>query len=66
MPQRIVVGITGASGAIYARRVLELLAHAGCEIHLTVSAWGKLAISAARSRCSRASARRPRTVYHAS
>ncbi len=41
MPSRIVVGITGASGAAYARRVLTLAAEAGCEIHLTVSALGK-------------------------
>ena len=41
MASRIVVGITGASGAAYARRVLELLAESGQEIHLTVSALGK-------------------------
>ena len=41
MVNRIVVGITGASGAAYARRVLELLADAGVEIHLTVSALGR-------------------------
>ncbi len=41
MIDRIVVGITGASGAIYARRVIGLLAEAGVEIHLTVSAAGR-------------------------
>ncbi len=41
MVDRIVVGITGASGAAYARRVMELLAEAGVEIHLTVSALGR-------------------------
>ncbi len=41
MIDRIVVGITGASGAIYARRVIQLLAEAGVEIHLTVSAAGR-------------------------
>ncbi len=41
MVNRIVVGITGASGAVYARRVMELLAEAGVEIHLTVSALGR-------------------------
>lgn len=41
MERRFVVGVTGASGAIYARRVMELLADAGAEIHLTVSALGR-------------------------
>ena len=41
MVKRIVVGITGASGAAYARRALELLADAGVEIHLTVSTLGR-------------------------
>ena len=41
MTGRILVGITGASGATYARRVMEQLAEAGVEIHLTVSALGK-------------------------
>lgn len=41
MVQRIVVGITGASGAAYARRVMELAAAAGVEIHLTVSTLGR-------------------------
>lgn len=37
----IVVGITGASGAAYAVRVIELLAAADVEIHLAVSALGR-------------------------
>ncbi len=37
----VIVGITGASGAAYARRVLELLAAADVETHLAVSALGK-------------------------
>jgi 4-hydroxy-3-polyprenylbenzoate decarboxylase len=41
MDRRIVVGITGASGAIYACRVMELLAEAGVEVHLTVSSLGR-------------------------
>ncbi len=41
MIDRIVVGVTGASGAIYARRVMHLLAEAGVEIHLTVSPAGR-------------------------
>ena len=41
MSHRIVVGITGASGAVYARRVMTLLARSGVEIHLTVSTLGR-------------------------
>ncbi len=41
MTSRIVIGITGASGAVYARRVMELLADAGVEMHLTVSSLGR-------------------------
>ncbi|MEE8459388.1 MAG: flavoprotein, partial [Phycisphaerales bacterium] len=41
MNDRIVVGITGASGAAYARRVMQLLAEAGVEIHLAVSTLGQ-------------------------
>jgi len=40
-PKRIVVGISGASGAVYARRVIELLMQAGVETHLTVSPFGQ-------------------------
>ena len=38
MKRTIVVAITGASGATYAVRLLEVLAAAGCDIHLTISA----------------------------
>jgi flavin prenyltransferase len=41
MTQRIVVGITGASGAPYAVRTIQLLASAGVEIHLAVSTLGR-------------------------
>ncbi len=41
MIDRIVVGITGASGAAYARRVMQLLAEAEVEIHLAVSTLGQ-------------------------
>lgn len=36
-PLRIIVGITGASGVIYAKRCLEALKSAGVETHLVVS-----------------------------
>lgn len=39
--KRIVVGITGASGAAYAKRLLELLSFAHVDIHLVVSPYGK-------------------------
>ncbi len=38
---RIIIGITGASGAAYARRVMQLLAEVDVQIHLTVSTYGK-------------------------
>jgi flavin prenyltransferase len=41
MPKRIVVGVSGASGAAYARRVVQLLTEAGAELHLIVSPLGQ-------------------------
>ncbi len=40
-PRRIIVGITGASGAIYARRTIQLLLTAGVEVHLVVTPLGQ-------------------------
>ena len=37
MKRNIVVAMTGASGAVYALRLLEVLAAAGCDIHLIIS-----------------------------
>lgn len=39
--KRIVVGVTGASGAIYARRLIECLIQANVDVHCIVSSWGK-------------------------
>ncbi len=39
--QRIVVGITGASGAAYAVRLIQAIAAAEVEVHLTVSTLGR-------------------------
>ena len=39
--RRIVVGITGASGAAYARRLVECLHDAGVTVHLVASPHGK-------------------------
>ena len=40
-PRTIVVGITGASGALYAQRLLHVATAAGCDIHLVVSPLGQ-------------------------
>ena len=37
---RLIVGITGATGAIYGVRVLERLRDAGVETHLVLTKWG--------------------------
>lgn len=39
--KRIVVGISGASGAIYAQGVIRALVAAGLEVHLVVSTYGR-------------------------
>ncbi len=39
--RRFVLGITGASGAAYAVRLLEVLVAAGCEVHVSISSSGK-------------------------
>jgi len=41
MEKRIVVAVTGASGAAYARRLLEVLALGGAEIHFVISPHGR-------------------------
>lgn len=37
----VVLGVTGASGAIYSRRLLHVLLSANCNIHLSISPSGK-------------------------
>jgi 4-hydroxy-3-polyprenylbenzoate decarboxylase len=39
-PQRLIVGITGASGSIYGVRLLERAQALGVETHLVLSRWG--------------------------
>lgn len=39
-PSRLIIGITGASGAVYGVRVLQLLQKTDIETHLIVSKWG--------------------------
>lgn len=41
MSKRIVVAVTGASGAPYARRLLEVLAAQQCDVHLIISPYGR-------------------------
>jgi len=41
MSKKIVVAITGASGAAYARRLLQCMAAAGVEIHIVISGNGR-------------------------
>lgn len=38
-PRRIVVGVTGATGAVYAVRILTILRDLGIETHLVMSKW---------------------------
>ena len=40
-PLPFVLGVTGASGAIYSRRLLHVLLSANCNVHLSVSPSGK-------------------------
>lgn len=40
-PQRVVVGISGASGAAYAQRLIQVLAEMQTEIHLVISPLGQ-------------------------
>jgi flavin prenyltransferase len=44
-PKRLIVGITGASGAIYGVRLLRLLQAAGVETHLVMSRSAKITLS---------------------
>ena len=39
--RRVVVGITGASGSVYARRLIDLLETGGSEVHVVFSEPGK-------------------------
>ena len=43
--KRIIVGISGASGAVFGIRLLEGLREAGAETHLIISKWGAFTIA---------------------
>jgi 4-hydroxy-3-polyprenylbenzoate decarboxylase len=40
-PNKLIVAVTGATGAIYGVRLLEMLRAAGVETHLVISPWGR-------------------------
>lgn len=42
---RLIIGITGSTGAIYGIRMLEVLKKLGVETHLIMSEWGEKCIS---------------------
>ncbi|MGA7939741.1 MAG: UbiX family flavin prenyltransferase [Bradyrhizobium sp.] len=44
-PRRLIVGITGASGAIYGVRLLQLLQNTGVETHLVMSRSAKITLT---------------------
>ena len=44
-PRRLIVGITGASGAVYGVRLLQLLQASGIETHLVMSRSAKITLS---------------------
>ncbi|MGV6815223.1 MAG: UbiX family flavin prenyltransferase [Phycisphaerales bacterium] len=43
--RRMILGISGASGAVYAARMLEQLLILGCEVHMVVTDFGKRLIA---------------------
>lgn len=49
-PLPVVIGMTGATGAIYGMRALELLRELGVETHLVVSHWAEATILAETER----------------
>ena len=44
-PQRLIVGISGASGVVYGVRMLEVLRAAGVETHLVMSKAAELTLA---------------------
>ena len=45
VPKKLIVGISGASGAVYAIRALEILREMGVETHLVVSQPGRMTVN---------------------
>ncbi|KRC12354.1 aromatic acid decarboxylase [Hydrogenophaga sp. Root209] len=46
VPRRLIVGISGASGAVYGIRILQVLKSSGVETHLVISDSAKLTLAA--------------------
>ena len=44
MGGRYIVGITGASGSLYAEAVIRRLLKAGCEVHLCLTRAGQIVV----------------------
>ncbi len=44
-PKRLIVGVSGASGAVYAVRTLQMLREMGVETHLVVSPAGRMTVN---------------------
>ena len=44
-PRRVIVALTGATGAVFCIRALEALRAAGVETHLVVSKWGQATLA---------------------
>ena len=45
VPKRLIIGISGASGAVYAIRTLQILRDMGVETHLVVSQPGRMTVN---------------------
>lgn len=45
LPRRLIVALTGATGAIYCVRALEALRRAGVDTHLVISRWGQATLA---------------------
>lgn len=63
---KIVVGITGASGAIYGIRLLEALKLANIEVHLILSKWAEKTIAVETDYCIKDVKKMAKHVYDSS
>jgi len=61
----VAVGVTGASGAIYAVRLVDRLAGMGIPLHLVVSEAGRMTLKDELGVSPRQLAKRPGVTYHA-